>query len=151
MKKTVMNNLKRLQTYMGTASGWYETDDDCWQHCRKATEDEYDLIQLMWLDTTEGDPGSPDREYIVVAAHIDLLETDWELAIGGYYDSLQQMQECYDGLSVEELKPLIAECAFENLHGEGEYDFVSGMLTRQEAENLIKEYIGFCNNITLVC
>ena len=145
-----MDNLKRLQTYMGVASGWYETDDDCRQHCRKVTEDEYDLIQLMWLDTTEDDPGCPDREYIVVAAHIDLLETDWELAIDGHYDSLQQMQECYDGLSIEELKPLIAECAFENLNDVSEYDFVSGMLTRQEAENLIEEYIGFCNNITLV-
>ena len=145
-----MDNLKRLQTYMGVASGWYETDDSCMQHCRKVTEDEYDLIQLIWLDTTEGDSGYPDREHIVVAAHIDLLETNWELAISGYYESLQQMQECYDGLSIEELKPLIAECAFENLNDVSEYDFVSGMLTRQEAENLIEEYIGFCNNTTLV-
>lgn len=138
--------LKRLTNQMSQESGWYETDDCDMQHCRKVTENEYDFIQMWWMDTTK----SSDHEYIVVAAHINLEEEDWEVAINGYYDSLQYMQECYDGASIESLKPLIAGCAFENIYGESGYDYASGMLTKAEAEELIQKYIFLCNRITYI-
>lgn len=139
-----MKNIERLNMTMGTQTGWSLTDDSCLQFQRQESEKCFDMIQLIWLDTTKEDLGHPDREYIVVAAHIELEEQELENYISGYYDSISDMTNAYN-LPLKDLYPLIAECAFENIWDESGYDYTSGMLTKAEAEELILTYVETCN------
>lgn len=136
--------LKKLNVTMGQNHGWYCTDDDCLQFQRKEAEKVFDMIQLIWLDTTKRDTGYPDREYIVVAARIEVDDDQIEDYIAGFYESTKAMMETYSS-SIEDLYGIIAECAFENISGESGYDFVSKMLTKVEAEEMIMTYVETCN------
>lgn len=139
-----MKNIERLKVTIGTCTGWYLTDDACLQFQRQESEKVFDMIQLIWLDSTEEDSGYPDRDYVVVAAHIELEDQELENYVSGYYDSISDMMGIYN-LPLKDLYPLIAECAFENIWDQSGYDFTSELLTKTEAEELILTYVETCN------
>lgn len=63
---------------------WYETDEMQW--CRKRENEErvYDFVQVVWLDTVEGDEGYPNKEYTVVTGRVylnDYTDEDIEMEI----------------------------------------------------------------------
>ena len=135
-----MVELDKMLDRLGKHRDWICEDDDCLQYQHKISNDEYVMIQLMWLDIVEEEAEYEEgiiKDYIVVGDVVDLKDEDFELAIGGYYDSLDAMKASY-GLEIEDLKPLIAECVFEQ---QSNYWYVSDLMTRETAEHLIKMYL----------
>lgn len=126
-------------------NGWYETDNDCMQHCKEMEDRVYQFVQVRWLDTTSGDQHAENAcdefdNYIVVADTINMkeyTEEDIEDAICGYYPSIKAMEESYE-MSVEELDQAIAECAFEN---QCSYEYQSEIVSLKDAEKIIEEYL----------
>lgn len=80
---------------------WFCTDTDSLQYCKEHERGRYSFVEIVWLDTVEGDSGYPDKEYTVKSAYIDLTDynmSEKEIAISGYYDSLDAVyRECKRG------------------------------------------------------
>ena len=117
---------------------WFCTDTDSYQYCRDNGNGKYSFVEIVWLDTVEGDPGYPDKEYTVKAAYIDLNDYDEkerEIAICGYYDSLDVVYTEYE----DGAEQIIAECIFEEMTDGSATTY--GMMTREEAEEFVKKYI----------
>lgn len=118
--------------------GWFCTDSDCMQHCKEHGNGKYSFVEIVWLDTVEGDSGYPDKEYTVKSAYVDLDDYDTydrECAICGYYDSLDTVHTEYDDAAEQ----IIAECIFEEMTDGSATTY--GMMTREEAEEFVKRYI----------
>lgn len=99
-------------------SKWYITDDSCCQHMRKDGLN-YEMIQLVWLDTTEEDLARGLHEYVVVKDEVHLQDEDTADKI---------------------VNDIIAECLLEDsilndANIIGEFD------TEKEAEQFISDYI----------
>lgn len=138
-----MVELDKMLDRLGKHRDWICEDADSLQYQHRISNDEYVMIQLMWLDTVKEEAEYEEgivKDYIVVGDVVDLKDEDFELVISGYYDSLDVMKEAY-GLEIEDLKPLIAECAFEQ---KSNYWYVSDLMTREAAEHLIKMYLNAC-------
>lgn len=101
-------------------SKWYMTDDGCCQHMRKDGLN-YEMIQLVWLDTTEEDLARGLHEYVVVKDEVHLQDED-------------------TANKIIDVNDIIAECLLEDsilcdANIIGEFD------TEKEAEQFIKDYI----------
>ena len=117
---------------------WICTDPDCSQYCKINSDGTYSFIEKMWLDTCKGDPGHPDKSYTVKTALVDLndyTETEKEINVSGYYDSIEALREIYK----ENSDQIIAECIFEYMT-DGSAS-TTEMMTEKEADNYIQEYI----------
>lgn len=93
---------------------FYCTDSGCYQYCKKISPMEYQFTQIEWLDTT-----GKDKQYCVTASSIiDVSKMDIddiELAICGFYKSIEEMVEDYGkDFKVSSYASLIAKCSFEN-------------------------------------
>lgn len=138
-----MVELNKMLDRLSKHRDWECMDTDCLQYQHRISNDEYVMIQLMWLDTVKEEAEYEEgiiKDYIVVGDVVNLKDEDFELAISGYYDSLDAMKEVY-GLEIEDLKPFIAECAFEQQRN---YWYVSDLMTEEAAEHLIKMYLDAC-------
>ena len=115
------------------------TDDSCCQHMRKDGLN-YEMIQLVWLDTTEEDLARGLHEYVVVKDEVHLQDEDTANKI---IDAI----DCY-GYTVpflikeygHDANDIIAECLLEDsilcdANIIGEFD------TEKEAEQFIAGYI----------
>ncbi|MCD8083429.1 MAG: hypothetical protein LUE86_08015 [Clostridiales bacterium] len=130
------------------ANGFYVTDNDCMQCCKELGNQRYLLIEAKWLDTCEGDERAKHAEsktdnYTVVGAYMDVSEYsdgEIELAISGFYKDIHEMEKSY-GCSVDEMKEIVAECAFENIPDESGHDFVSNVVSWKDAEAIIQDII----------
>ena len=121
-----------------TTSGWYVIDTDCWQYCRNKGDRKYEFIQLVWLDTVQGDSGYPDKRYAVVTDEIDLKNFflhELEQAVAEYYDDLAGMEQQYQ-LPIGQLDQLIAECYFES-NCLTDSCSIGGVFTEEEAKREI--------------
>lgn len=117
---------------------WFCTDTDSFQHCKEHGNRKYSFVETVWLDTVEGDPGYPDKEYTVKSAYIDLddySEKEREIAICGYYESLDVVYAEYQDAAEQ----IIAECIFEEMTDRSATTY--GMMTKEEAETFVKKYI----------
>ena len=124
-------------------NGWYLIDNDCLQYGKDLGDGKYSFIQVIWMDTAEGDArasASADDNYIVVADTVnvgEMSDEEKQLCICGFYKDLDEMSKSYS-LSVEELNSIIAECGFEN---QSSYEYESNLLTWKDAESHILEYL----------
>lgn len=119
-------------------SKWFCTDTDSFQHCKEHGNGKYSFVEIVWLDTVKGDPGFPDKEYTVKSAYIDLDDynmAEKEIAISGYYDSLDAVYAEYEDATEQ----IIAECIFEEMTDGSATTY--GMMTKEEAEVFVKKYI----------
>ena len=120
-------------------SKWYTTGDGCCQHMRKDGLN-YEMIQLVWLDTTEEDLARGLHEYVVVKDEVHLQDEDTA-------DKIVDAISCY-GYTVpflikeygHDANDIIAECFLEDsilndANIIGEFD------TEKEAEQFIVDYI----------
>ena len=117
---------------------WFCTDTDSFQHCKEHGNGKYNFVEIVWLDTVEGDSGYPDKEYTVKSAYIDLTDynmSEKEIAISGYYDSLDAVYAEYEDAAEQ----IISECIFEEMTDGSATTY--GMMTKEEAENFLKKYI----------
>ena len=92
---------------------WYETDHDCCQHMRN-DGDRYEMIQCVWLDTTEEDIALGRHEYCIVRMDINLKDYDdkeKEMYIGAYGYTLDDLLFGYDDETT--VNSIIAECILE--------------------------------------
>ena len=122
-------------------SKWVCTDNDSLQHYKKIDERSYIFIEKVWLDIVEGDQGYPNKEYTVKTAFVDLNDytrKEYEIAISGYYDSLEELETLYTE-SESDLDQIIAECIFEEMN-DGSAT-THGMMTEEEANTFIEKYI----------
>lgn len=125
-------------------NGWFCTDPDCMQHCRKVTETAFELIQAVWLDTCGDDPKAKNRindadNFAVCVGFVDLVlcdEKDIEGIISSYGYSIKSAHDIYG----ESANQIIAECLFENgcLHNGNS---IAGVVSWDDAEKVIQKYI----------
>lgn len=91
---------------------WFCTDSDCCQYIRN-DGNKYEMIQAVWLDTTEEDREKGFHEYCIVRIEIDLNDYSDEeklYYISSYGYTLEGIVEEYgDGAD-----SIIAECIMED-------------------------------------
>lgn len=91
---------------------WDCTDPDCCQYIRR-NEDVYEMVQAVWLDTTEEDRANGAHEYCIVRIGINLNDYSDEeklCYISSYGYTLESIVEEYgDGAD-----GIIAECIMED-------------------------------------
>lgn len=91
---------------------WYETDPDCCQYIRN-DGNIYEMVQAVWLDTTEEDKRKGLHEYCIVRIKIDLddySDEEKETHIRSYGYTLESVVAEYgDGAN-----SIIAECIMED-------------------------------------
>ena len=121
-----------------TVGPWFLTDDSCAQYCRKVSDTEYEFVQLQWMDMFPHE----DSDYCVTNSMIDVGSMDLddvEIAICGFYDSVQAMVESYGkDMSVADYCQIIAECAFENETGDNS---ISDVMPEDQALKFLINYI----------
>ena len=91
---------------------WYETDHDCCQHMRNDGDIWYEMIQLIWLDTTEEDIANGLHEYCIVNMMICLDEfsnEEKEMYLSAYGYTLESVTKEYGDAA----NRIIAECILE--------------------------------------
>lgn len=119
-------------------NGWFLTDCDCAQYCRKLSPTKYEFTQIVWLDITE----DTDKEYVVTHDVEELANfsiDDLEGAIYGYYESLAAMVDAYGkDILLDGYLQLIAECAFENECGDNS---ISDIMTWNECVQFQRQYM----------
>lgn len=125
-------------------NGWFCTDNDCMQHCKKISETEFKFIQAVWLDTCHDDPKAKNAKdesdnYAVCSGYIDLdlySEKDIECALSPYGYDMKFVREAYK----EDMNQIIAECLFEEncLYDSGS---IAGVVSWDDAEEIIQNYI----------
>lgn len=110
---------------------WFCTDNDCCQYMME-TDERWEMIELIWLDTTDEDRKKGLHEYIVVHGWVyknDISEEDAEFACSTYG---------YDRESIDE--QILAECILEESLLSDEY-IIYETDSRKNAEKFIKNYI----------
>lgn len=115
-------------------NGFVVTDNDCMQCLKDLGERKFLFVQAIWMDG--------DNKYCVVANVEDLKEMsldDIEMAICGYYDSVNAMEESCE-FPLGQLDELIAECSFES-HPYCDWEYESEIVTRERAEEVIQKFI----------
>ena len=91
---------------------WYETDSDCAQYIRHDGS-MYEMIQTVWLDTTEDDIANGLHEYCIVRIRINLddySDEEKEIYIHSYGYTLESVVEEYG----DDADLIIAECIMED-------------------------------------
>ena len=129
---------------MNERNGWFCTDPDCLQYCKKVSETEFSFIQAVWLDTCKGDTRAENAKddsdnYAVCVGYIDLelySDEDKEGSLGSYGYTLESVKEIYD----EGANQIIAECLFED---DCLYDShsIAGVVSWNDVMEIIQKYI----------
>ena len=91
---------------------WFCTDSDCCQYVRN-DGNKYEMIQAVWLDTTEEDREKGFHEYCIVRIEIDLddySDEEKEIHISSYGYTLESVTKEY----AEAANDIIAECIMED-------------------------------------
>lgn len=116
---------------MNNENVWVLTDDDCCQYVRK-NGSIYEMVQIVWLDTTSEDRAKGLSEYCIVYGSVDmkaLSKDDIDIAISGYgYEEKPDEWICAECYLEENI--LSDACVI------GEAD------TLEKAEIFVKKYIG---------
>ena len=119
---------------------WYETDPDCCQYIR-SDGNRYEMIQCVWLDTTEEDRSKGLHEYCIVRIEIDLDDYSDEEKLGyisSYGYTLESIVEKYG----DSADSIIAECIMEEESLSDAYvvdDADSSEEAKEKIEKIIKE------------
>lgn len=91
---------------------WSEIDTDCCQHIRN-DGDVYEMIQCVWLDTTDDDREEGLHEYCVVRMDINLNDytnEEKEMFLSSYGYTLDSVVTEYGDVA----DSIIAECILES-------------------------------------
>lgn len=91
---------------------WYSTDNDCYQHMRKDGR-VYEMIQCVWLDTTEEDRLLGRHEYVIVRCDVDMSKVtmfDVKRALSAYGYNVNDLANEYGYVVATDI---IAECILE--------------------------------------
>ena len=117
---------------------WYVTDSDCGQHMRKDGK-LYEMIEYIWLDTTEEDIQKGLHEYVIVKTEIDLddmTDDDVLCGISSYGYTIISLLEAYGDCALD----IIAECILEEYIAR-DANIIDHADSKEEADAKIKKYI----------
>lgn len=92
-------------------TSWYATDPDCCQHIRHDGSC-YEMVQCVWLDTTDEDLAEGRHQYCIVHMDIDLNDySDAEKAayLSAYGYTLEGLVDEYG----DDVDGIVAECIME--------------------------------------
>jgi hypothetical protein len=125
-------------------NGWFCTDPDCLQFCKKHSETQFEFVQAVWLDTCDGDTRAENANdesdnYAVCAGFIDFDfydEEDIKCSINSYGYTMHSVREIYG----EDANQIIAECLFEN-HCLYDSSSIAGVVSWEDAKETIQNYI----------
>lgn len=119
---------------------WYCTDNDCCQYIRKSDDGkEYEMIEYVWLDTTEEDKKRGLHEYVIVKTELDIdfvTEEDILCAISSYNYTIESLKEEYADAAID----IIAECIMED-EAPRDCNIIDYANSVEEAKEKIKKYI----------
>ena len=125
-------------------NGWFCTDPDCMQYCKKVNETEYQFVQTVWLDTCSGDTKAENAEneddnYAVCSGFIDLdlySDEDIKCSIASYGYTMESANVTFG----DSMNQIIAECLFEDscLY---DCNSIAGVVSWNDAEKIIQNYI----------
>lgn len=125
-------------------NGWFCTDSDCMQHCKKINEKEFEFIQAIWLDTCGDDIRAENEKdesdnYAVCTGYIDLdlySYDDIKCSIASYGYTLESAKEIYGDC----VNQIVAECLFEDncLY---DCNSIAGVVSLNDAEKIIQNHI----------
>lgn len=121
---------------------WYETDSDCAQYMRN-DGNMYEMIQAVWLDTTEDDIALGCHEYCIVQMGVDLelySREEKESYLSAYGYTLDGICREYFG-DEESINSIVAECILESEILNDAY-VIDDADTFFEAKEKIKKIIG---------
>lgn len=117
---------------------WSLMDSDCAQYMRHDGT-VYEMIQYIWLDTTEEDRAKGAHEYVICKAEVDVLDLGDEdvlCSIGSYgYTIISLLQE-YGDAALD----MIAECYLEDNIGY-DWNVLCTADSKEEAERIVREYM----------
>ena len=91
---------------------WDCIDSDCCQYIRR-NGDVYEMVQTVWLDTTEEDHANGAHEYCIVRIRINLndySDEEKEIHISSYGYTLDSVVKEYG----DDANSIIAECIMED-------------------------------------
>lgn len=97
---------------MNNVYDWNLMDNDCCQYMRKIGPKQFEMIQCVWLDTTEEDLAKGLHKYVVVTGGVDLNDLSLEemlgaIALYGYTSEDLQSWES------DVMESMVAECELE--------------------------------------
>lgn len=117
---------------------WSLMDSDCMQYMRHDGT-LYEMIQYIWLDTTEEDRAKGLHEYVICKAEVDVLDLEDEdvlCAISSYgYTIISLLQE-YGDAALD----MIAECYLEEIIGR-DYNILCTADSKEGAERKVMKYV----------
>ena len=130
--------LSILEAHVRSQKQWYITDDGCSQYMRKDGKN-YEMIEYVWLDTTNEDTKNGAHKYAIVKTELNLNDvTDEEVLLGisSYGYTIISLIEQYGDSALD----IIAECIMEEeiLRDSNVIDEAD---SKEEAEMKIKKYI----------
>lgn len=117
---------------------WYITDDGCSQYMRKDGKN-YEMIEYVWLDTTDEDIKNGAHEYVIVKTELDLggvTDDEVLLGISSYGYTIISLIEQYGVAALD----IIAECIMEE-EILRDANIIDEANSEKEAEMKIKKYI----------
>ena len=125
-------------------NGWFCTNPDCLQYCKKENNTEFSFIQAVWLDTYGDDIRDENAKdesdnYAICTGCIDLdlySEDDIECAISSYGYTLTSIKNTYG----DDAYQIIAECIFEDYCLYDNHS-IAGVISWDDAKQIIQNYI----------
>lgn len=119
---------------------WYSTDNDCAQYMRKSEDGkEYEMIQYIWLDTTEEDKAKGLHEYVICKTELDvndLSNDDVLCAISSYGYTLVSLLQDYGDCALD----IVAECYMEEEIGR-DCNVIGHADSKAAAERIVMKYV----------
>ena len=117
---------------------WYSTDNDCAQYMRK-DETLYEMIQYIWLDTTEEDKANGLHEYVICKTELDVMDLSDEdvlCAISTYGFTIISLLSEYGESAID----MIAECWMEEEIAR-DCNILCTADSKEEAERKVLKYV----------
>lgn len=117
---------------------WSLIDSDCAQYMRNDGT-LYEMIQYIWLDTTEEDRALGLHEYVICKAEVDVLDLsddDVLCAINSHGYTIVSLLQEYGDAAID----MIAECYLEDIIGY-DWNVLCAADSKEEAERIVGEYV----------
>lgn len=117
---------------------WSLMDRDCMQYMRHDGT-LYEMIQYIWLDTTEEDRAKGLHEYVICKAEVDVLDLGDEdvlCSISSYGYTIISLLSEYGDAALD----MIAECYLEDNIGR-DYNILCTADSKADAERKVMKYV----------
>ena len=137
-KKLLNIDIDFVQGENNMFTKWSLLDDDCAQYMRNDGT-LYEMIQYIWLDTTEEDRANGTHEYVICKTEVDVLDLsddDVLCAIRSYGYTIVSLLQEYGDAAMD----MIAECYMEEELFR-DCNILCDADSKEEAEQKVLKYV----------